>query len=147
MLVLKFVVVAAAALAPWAAAAQNLKKPPYPFEESALKTTATGLKYAVLAPGDGAVVKAGDRVKVYYHGVLDDGKVFDSNFGFDAFGFEVGKKEVIPGWDEGLTYLREGDKAVLVVPPDLAYGNRQIGNIPPNSTLTFHVFVKKVASK
>ncbi len=144
MLLVKLVV--AALFAPWAAA-QNLKKPPFPFEETELKTTTSGLKYVVVAAGEGPQVKTGDKVKVYYHGVLDDGKVFDSNFGFDAFGFEVGKKEVIPGWDEGLTYLREGDKAVLIVPPDLAYGNRQVGSIPPNSTLTFHIHVKKVTSK
>jgi FKBP-type peptidyl-prolyl cis-trans isomerase len=129
------------------ATAQNLKKPPYPFEAGDLKSTSTGLKYAIVSPGDGPAVRPGDKVKVFYHGVLDDGKVFDSNFGFDDFSFEVGKGEVIPGWDEGLALLREGDKAVLVVPPQLAYGDRKVGSIPPNSTLTFHILVKKVIAK
>ncbi|HEY0863012.1 MAG TPA: FKBP-type peptidyl-prolyl cis-trans isomerase [Lacunisphaera sp.] len=103
-------------------------------------TTASGLKYAVTAPGTGARPAAGQVVLAHYTGTLPDGTVFDSTRERNApFAFTLGRKQVIKGWDEGFALLHVGDKATFLVPPELAYGDKQRGSIPPNSTLRFDV--------
>jgi len=96
--------------------------------------------------GTGAEAKAGDTVTVNYVGMLPNGQVFDAsaNHG-QAFSFQLGAGQVIPGWDQGLVGMKEGGKRRLIIPPDLAYGSRGAGNvIPPNATLIFDVELVKV---
>lgn len=83
----------------------------------------------------------GSRVLVHYVGKLLDGKQFDSSYDRGKpLDFIVGIGQVIKGWDEGITQLKKGQKAVLTCPPDYAYGARGVpGVIPPNSTLVFEV--------
>lgn len=103
-------------------------------------TTASGLKYAVTARGTGATPAAGQVVIVHYTGTLPDGTVFDSTRERNTpFAFTLGRKQVIKGWDEGFALLHVGDRATFLVPPELAYGDKQRGSIPPNSTLRFDV--------
>ena len=84
--------------------------------------------------------KVGDKVSVHYTGKLTNDTVFDSSVKRGTpFPFTLGKGYVIKGWDEGVAYLHKGDKAVLTVPPELGYGTKSMGKIPPNSTLTFTV--------
>lgn len=107
-----------------------------------LSTTASGLQYVMLAEGGGEQPQPGDVVAVHYEGRLADGTVFDSSYSRgDPIRFPLGQGYVIPGWEEGIALLREGGKARLVIPPNLAYGDTGAGNgvIPPNSTLTFDV--------
>jgi FKBP-type peptidyl-prolyl cis-trans isomerase len=111
-------------------------------------TTETGLKIIRLKPGNGINPKDGQTLKVFYRGVLRNGKEFDSNMGNKSpFKFKLGKKEVIPGWDEGFKLMSKGEKAILIVPAKLAYGKSGVKDpeddrkymIPPDSELLFEV--------
>ena len=103
-------------------------------------TTDSGLKYRITEHGNGELPKAGDRVVVHYTGKLEDGTKFDSSLDRnEPFIFELGARQVIKGWDEGIALLHKGDEASFIVPPELGYGSRATGPIPPNSTLLFDV--------
>jgi peptidylprolyl isomerase len=110
-----------------------------------LKTTSSGLQYAILKHGKGIKPEAGDKVTVNYVGKFMNDTVFDSSYNRgQAFSFTLGEGRVIKGWDEGLTLLQEGDSAVFVIPPQLGYGGKAVGPIPANSTLKFDVTLEKV---
>ncbi len=103
-------------------------------------TTDSGLKYTVNSAGSGTRAKAGDIVKVHYTGKLTDGTIFDSSVQRNKpFQFKLGEGQVIAGWDEGISQLYVGDKATITIPSELGYGDRDMGKIPPNSTLVFDV--------
>lgn len=90
--------------------------------------------------GRGAIVNEGDRVRVHYQGRLPDGTQFDSSRDRgEPFIFTVGAGRVIAGWEEGVRGMREGGTRMLVIPPELGYGNRSVGRIPANSTLVFTI--------
>ncbi len=108
-------------------------------------TTKSGLKYIDLKEGTGAEAKAGDTVEVHYTGWLKDGTKFDSSLDRgEPFSFPLGKGRVIKGWDEGVAGMKVGGKRKLIIPAELAYGNRNMGKIPPNSELIFEVELLKV---
>lgn len=99
-----------------------------------------GLSSQDVKIGTGDVVADGSRVEVHYEGMLSSGVVFDSSRERDQpFGFRVGAREVIRGWEEGLVGMQVGGVRRLEIPPGLAYGDRQAGQIPPGSTLYFEV--------
>ncbi len=103
-------------------------------------TTETGLKYKITESGSGEQANIGDKVKVHYTGKLENGEVFDSSIERgQPFEFELGAGRVIKGWDEGIALLRVGDKATLVIPPELGYGEKSFGKIPSHATLIFDV--------
>ncbi len=113
------------------------------------KPTNSGLYYIEEKKGTGKKPQAGDRVIVNYTGTLVSGKVFDSTLmRNEPFEFTYGVGEVIQGWDEGLSYMREGGKARLIIPSYLAYGKKGYpGLIAPNSTLIFEIELIKVIRK
>ena len=103
--------------------------------------TASGLRYQIIQEGTGEQATAGKTVSVHYKGQLLDGKVFDSSYKRQQpIDFVLGLGQVIPGWDEGVSLLKVGDKARFVIPSDLAYGSRGAGGvIPPDAALLFDV--------
>ena len=104
-------------------------------------TTSSGLKYQVLTEGTGAEARAGQQVTVHYTGWLTNGTKFDSSVDRnDPFRFNLGGRQVIAGWDEGVAGMKVGEKRKLTIPADLGYGSRGAGGvIPPNATLVFDV--------
>ena len=94
--------------------------------------------------GDGKEAKAGDVVSVQYTGLLTDGTQFDSSKDRGPFTFTLGKGDVIPGFDRGITGMKVGSVRRIVIPPALGYGAQQACTIPPNSTLLFEVELVKV---
>ena len=107
-------------------------------DSTLFKTTASGVKYAIISQGAGPAVEANKVVTVHYSGYLQDGKMFDSSVERDEpIMFVVGQGQVIPGWDEGMQLLKKGDKARFIIPPQLGYGEMPLEKIPANSTLIF----------
>ena len=94
-----------------------------------------------LTVGDGATAAAGQSVSVHYTGWLTDGTKFDSSVDRnDPFEFNLGRGQVIAGWDQGVACMQIGGKRKLTIPPELGYGSRGAGGvIPPNATLVFEV--------
>jgi len=98
----------------------------------------SGLQYLVLEPGSGKQPAATDTVTVHYRGTLIDGTEFDSSYSRNKPAtFRADR--VIDGWREALQLMQEGAKWELYIPAPLAYGDRAVGKIPPNSTLVFEV--------
>jgi peptidylprolyl isomerase len=108
-------------------------------------TTPSGLIIEDITVGSGAEAKAGQSVSVHYTGWLWEnnarGKKFDSSVDRkQPFGFPLGQRRVIQGWDEGVAGMKVGGKRILTIPPELGYGARGAGGvIPPNATLQFEV--------
>lgn len=98
--------------------------------------------------GEGDEVMAGDLLLADYTGVLyDGGEEFDSSWSRgEPAAFGIGTGAVIQGWDDGLVGQRVGDRVLLVVPPELAYGEEGSGSIPGGSTLVFVVDVRDTFS-
>jgi peptidyl-prolyl cis-trans isomerase A (cyclophilin A) len=121
--------------------------------------TPSGLIYKITQKGSGVRPVDGTQVNINYAGYFEDGTLFDSNYeevakaygkhdanraaqgGYNAFPFECGKKDgMIPGFIEGLSLLSIGDKAIVIMPSNLAYGASGAGGvIPPNATLVFEM--------
>jgi FKBP-type peptidyl-prolyl cis-trans isomerase FklB len=112
--------------------AANAKKP-------GVVTLPSGLQYQIITQGSGPKPKLTDMVRVHYHGTLIDGKVFDSSVERGK-PIELNVNGVIPGWTEALQLMPVGSKWKLFIPSELAYGDRQAGQmIAPGSTLVFDV--------
>lgn len=112
---------------------------PKPLPTAAAVTTPAGLTYLVTFRGTGRAPQAGEEVAVHYTGLLTDGTVFDSSrTRGEPITFRLGAGRVIKGWEEGVARLRVGDRATLIIPPQLGYGSRGAGGvIPPDATLIF----------
>lgn len=106
-------------------------------------TSKSGLQYKILKEGTGATPSDTSQVEVNYEGRLIDGTVFDSSYkrGQSA---TFGCNQVIKGWTEALTMMKEGDVWELYIPYNLAYGERGNQSIPPYATLIFKVELIKV---
>jgi len=111
-------------------------------------TTESGLRYEDIVVGTGPSPQSGQEVTVHYTGTLEDGTKFDSSLDRgQPFKFKIGLGQVIKGWDEGVMTMKVGGKRKLVIPPQLGYGRRGVGPIPPNSTLVFEVELLEVQSQ
>ncbi|MEH8022237.1 FKBP-type peptidyl-prolyl cis-trans isomerase [Rheinheimera metallidurans] len=118
--------------------AENAKK-------EGVTVTESGLQYEVLQAADGAKPAATDTVKVHYTGTLVDGTKFDSSLdrGEPA---QFPLNRVIPGWTEGVQLMNVGSKFKFTIPSELAYGERDMGVIKPNSVLVFEVELLEIVS-
>ena len=101
----------------------------------------------MLVKGEGEVPQATDRVKVNYEGRLIDGTVFDASSRHGSEPAEFTPQQVIKGWTEALTMMPVGSKWRLFIPSDLAYGDRDSGQIKPFSTLIFDVELVEIVKK
>ncbi len=109
----------------------------------------SGLKFLSLEKGKGTEKPvSGSKVKVDYTAHYSNGEEYESG----SYKFEVDNKEVIPAWDEAVKMMTEGQKAVIVVPPELAYGDKgvkdayddEVWYVPPGMTLIFYMTLEKV---
>lgn len=104
------------------------------INNGAVEVTESGLQYVIHKEGEGDKVKMEDSVTIKYEGKLIDGTIFDSN---ESLTMMAG--QFVPGFSEGLCLLAKGGKATLIIPSNLAYGQRGPQQIGPNSTLIFKV--------
>ncbi|RKL49658.1 hypothetical protein BFJ72_g1116 [Fusarium proliferatum] len=111
-----------------------------------------GVQKTIISEGSGPSPKVGEKVTIQYTGWVKDeskpdnkGDQFDSSVGRGAFVVTIGVGQVIKGWDEGVTQMQLGEKALLDITPDYGYGARGFpGAIPPNATLLFEVELQKI---
>src|SRR5215217_4122759 len=95
-----------------------------PRSSAAAITTPSGLTYLITKKGTGRQPKTGETVVVHYTGMLTNGVTFDSSRERnETFAFKLGVGQVIKGWDEGLSKLKVGDHAILIIPANLGYGS------------------------
>jgi FKBP-type peptidyl-prolyl cis-trans isomerase len=108
--------------------------------------TNTGIRYIIEKEGAGDPPSPGDMVSVLYVGHFLDGKIFDHNEDrAHPFVFRVGRQMVIEGWDEVLQEMKPGERRLIIVPSELAYGTRgRIPGIPRDATLVFDLELLKV---
>ncbi|MDR0388049.1 MAG: FKBP-type peptidyl-prolyl cis-trans isomerase [Treponema sp.] len=111
-----------------------------------LTQTPSGLRYTILKAGNGEKPSAGAAVEVSYKGMFLSGEVFDnSDFHGGPMELQAGVRQVIPGWDETLLDMRRGERRLVVIPPELAYGDQGAGNvIPPNTFLVFEMELVRI---
>ena len=108
-------------------------------KRSRVIVSSSGLQFETITEGTGEAPNIADTVLVHYRGTIIDGTVFDSTYN-DGVPLEIPLDRVIPGWSEGLRMMKEGGRAILYLPSDLAYGERNAGPvIGPNSVLIFEV--------
>ena len=111
-----------------------------------VKVTESGIQYRIIEAGTGATPTATDNVKAHYRGSLVSGQEFDSSYARDK-PEEFSLNGVIPGWTEGLQLIKEGGKIEMVLPPELAYGDRALPQIPANSVLVFEVELLEIVKQ
>jgi peptidylprolyl isomerase len=123
---------------------KDLKKKPSIAQPSG--SPPTKLYSRDIVKGKGKAAKKTDNVTVQYVGVsYSTGEQFDASW--DAgkpFTFGLGKSAVIKGWDQGVPGMKVGGRRLLVIPPDLAYGDQANGKIAANETLIFAIDLKKI---
>ncbi len=125
--------------------------------QTEMQVTPSGLGYIVLEKGTGTSIDEGDQVKIDYVGYLTSGKIFDSSLEkiamltgqynprrpYAPIPVTAGQPGMIPGWVEGIPMFDRGDRVLLVIPSELGYGDRAVGNgmIPAGSTLIFDIYI------
>lgn len=120
--------------------AQPEIKTPSNIKNKIIKTK-DGMTIEIIQEGTGEAITNGKRAFMLYTGKLTDGTVFDStaNRNNEPYPFNLGRGEVIKGWDEGVLGMKVGEKRKLTIPYELAYGEGGYGPIPPKATLIFDV--------
>jgi FKBP-type peptidyl-prolyl cis-trans isomerase len=112
------------------------------INEQAIETD-SGLQYKIRTLGKGRNPTAKNNVYVHYRGMLLNGMVFDSSYDAEE-PVKLSLRRVIKGWTEGIQLMPEGSIFIFLIPPELAYGEKGTGRIPPNATLIFEVELYKL---
>ena len=95
-----------------------------------------------------AQVAAGDTISVHYIGAFMDGQGFDSSYERNQpFEFSVGAGQIIPGFEQGVVGMKVGGKRRIIIPSNLAYGEKGAGPIPPNTPIQFEVELLEIKPK
>lgn len=111
-------------------------------------TTSTGLRYLFTQRGTGAVPRRGDVIVLHGIGRLTDGKEFwNSRTDEEPFAYRMGYDPVIRGFGEGMTHVRQGDRVIMIMKPEIAYGVRGTDGVPPNARLVFDYEILAVHSQ
>lgn len=107
------------------------------------RKSSTGIRFLGLEVGTGETIRQGDLASVLYTGRLTTGETFDQQIDPEKpLQFRVGRGQVIQGWDQIIKLMRVGDKWIVIIPPELAYGTRgSPPRIPRNATLIFTIQV------
>ena len=131
----------------WAAPLSHAQREKLSEEDLALveakwptaKKNSMGIRYIIEREGTGPMPEIGQQVSVLYTGRLLSGATFDkSSDPTRPFIFRVGRDMVIQGWDYSIQQMRVGERRLVIVPPELAYGSRgQAPRIPRSATLVF----------
>jgi peptidylprolyl isomerase len=123
---------------------KDLKKEPKVVKPTGDPPTKLVVKDIV--KGKGIKAKAGETLTMQYTGYSwSNGEKFDASWDSgQPFPFQLGAGMVIPGWDQGMAGMQEGGRRLLIIPPDLGYGEQGSGPIAPNETLVFVVDLKKI---
>jgi hypothetical protein len=119
------------------------KRDQFELPEMAMTFDAEGFGWLIVhgrADDRAPQARSGERVGIYYRGILQDGTVFDENFGDKKpFRFKHHMQEVIPGFDKAVAMLHVGEEGYFLIPAALAYQGQVAGIIPPYSDLIFHI--------
>ncbi len=115
------------------------------LDEITFDTSDSGLMYSILESGEGESPDPENLIVAHYSGWLTDGRLFDKSYGLEPIRFRLGMGRVIPGWEEAIAMMTPGEHRLLVIPPELAYGDQSRENIPANSTLVFYVHLISVS--
>ena len=116
--------------------AENKKKP-------GIKVLPSGVQYRVIKSGTGKHPKGTDTIVAHYRGSLIDGTVFDSSYKRGQ-PLTIPVNQVVKGWQDALKAMKVGGKWQVYIPPELGYGERATGSIPPNSALIFDIELLKI---
>ena len=101
-----------------------------------------GIWYKRTETAEGKPVEANKQISIHYKGKLLNKEEFDNSYDRkQTLNFILNKKQVIEGLDKALLNLNYGDKAIIIIPSRLAYGDKEVGKIPPNSVLLFELEV------
>lgn len=107
------------------------------------KHTASGIGFYYETKGKGKKIKSGDSVKVWYIGYFEDGSQFDnSDITGQILEIKIGEGKLLKSFEEGLSLFKKGQRGFIKIPPELGYGDKPAGNIPPNSTLIYEIEIK-----
>ena len=115
-------------------------------KKAGVKTLPSGVQYKVIKEGSGAMPKDTSTVKVNYEGRLIDGTVFDSSYKRGE-AVTLRANQVIKGWTEALVHMPAGSVWEVYIPQELAYGDREQGQIKPYSPLVFKIELISVGGK
>jgi len=124
----------------------NITSAQYYENDPELIKTASGLKYKITKQGQGLFPKPGDRVWVHYYAKFENDSIYDTTAERGPLDVYLGQGQLIKGWEEGLQLVKPGGAILLVVPPELGYGNTNHDKIPANSTLIFEIALLQVNS-
>lgn len=103
----------------------------------------SGLQYIDLVVGKGPMPKKGQRVAISYVAMVGNKRI-EASIPSTPFEFVLGSDQAMKGLDEGVSTMKVGGKRKIMVPPELGYGNNEVGNVPPSSIIVYDVELLRI---